>query len=480
MIHAVAIATMARRQSQRGTSHLPKFLHLEFILICAIIPLAAKVNAKPAFPYSSEPTIRVDLADHLKKFAIHANGKFELKYQIPVAGSSGFPIAKVSNSNLSFNFSENGIPCAILPNQKIRFLFPIEIESVNSTSISRTEDSTGTVHSNSTQEIHYPFVHRFMDSSIKFPDASGENFPGSFEIIPERDGTFTIVDIVPLETYLRGVVPNELVNNLSPDELQACMAQAIAARNFALYKMMNQDSSEFDVYSDTRDQVYSGMENYKTLADSAIALTSGMIVEYDGQPARCFFHSACGGCTESVQHVWQGQPALPYLGGVSDVDSSTGLPFCTASPNFYWTVTFTASQLNKLIKQNLVVANPMYAGRKIDPAVTSLEIIDRFNSSRVDTLKITAGDSSIYFVRGDRIRYFFKNNAGAILRSTMFRLEITWGRHHDIKNVVLRGQGSGHGVGMCQWGALGMSRLGYGYLQILSHYYPGTEVKKVY
>jgi stage II sporulation protein D len=258
------------------------------------------------------------------------------------------------------------------------------------------------------------------------------------------------------------------------------MAQAIAARNFAFYKMINRDTSNFDVYSDTRDQVYSGMEKYKPLADSAITLTSGMIVEYDGQPARCFFHSICGGHTENVQHVWQGQPALPYLSGVSDIDSATGLAFCAASPQFYWTTTYTLSQLDRMAKTNLALANPTYATRRINPDVTDIEVMDRFDSSRIDSLEITARDGSVYFVRGDRIRYFFKNSGGTILRSSLFKIDISRDVDGNIKKIILKGQGSGHGVGMCQWGALGMSRLGYSYLQILLHYYPGTEVKKVY
>lgn len=300
------------------------------------------------------------------------------------------------------------------------------------------------------------------------------------EIIPEKEGTFRIVNIVSLETYLRGVVPDELVNNLTPDEFQACMAQAIAARNFAFYKMTNNDSADFDVYSDTRDQVYSGIEEHKPIADSAIQLTSGMIVEYNGQPARCFFHSTCGGHTESVQNIWQAQPPLPYLQGVSDIDSVTGNPYCIYSPNFFWTNTYSRYQLNEMFRENLNVANPTYANDMSGADVIDIKILDRFSSSRVDSLKIVTSDGNVYYVRGDRTRYFFKNSDGALLRSSLFRISILRDKRRKIADIVVRGQGTGHGVGMCQWGAIGMSRLGYSYLQILSHYYPGTEVKKVY
>lgn len=358
---------------------------------------------------------------------------------------------------MSFEFSSDGTPEAHLPYQEVKFFSPITIEPLNPAGAGDGGD--------------------FHTDGLRF---SSQTYPGSMEIIPESNGTLRLLNIVPLETYLRGVVPNELVNNLVPDELQACMAQAIAARNFAFYRLTTRDTSQFNVYSDTRDQVYSGIEKYQPLADSAIALTSGMIVEYDGQPARCFFHSTCGGHTEAVQHVWQGQPALPYLRGVSDTNSATGQPFCINSPQFFWTSTFTGNELDRLVRTNLAFANPTYAGRTITGDVTSLKVLDRFRSDRVDTLEIKMDNGEVYYVRADRTRYLFKDRNGTILRSSMFWITTVRKFGGGLKEIVIKGRGNGHGVGMCQWGALEMSKLGYSYLRILSHYYPGTVVKKVY
>ena len=430
---------------RKGISHLRLF----FISVVLLFS-TSDVFPKPIFIYTSEPVIRVSLTENVKNLSLHTDGNFKLNYQ-------GIEIAKVNNSDVSFSFSHDGTPVAALANQEIEFLSPIKIEQADSTVVA------GTISAGA--------------DGIKF---NYQTYPGSMEIIPENDGTFRLVNFVPLEKYLRGVVPNELVNNLTPDELQACMAQAIAARNFAFYKMSEEDSTEFDVYSDTRDQVYSGMEKYKSLADSAIKLTSGTIVEYNGQPARCFFHSTCGGHTENVQHIWQGQPSLPYLTGVSDVDSTTGQPFCIYSPQFYWTSTYTERELDKLLRANLGLANPTYTGIKVKSNVSELKVLDRFDSFRVDTLEIKMENGEVYYVRGDRTRYLFKSTDGALLRSSLFRITTERNDDGNIKKVVIKGQGSGHGVGMCQWGALGMSRLGYSYLQILSHYYPGTVVKKVY
>jgi stage II sporulation protein D len=444
----------------QGSSFHPLNLHSSpiFILFLCLFFTPSGAKPKPSRLYTSDPIIRVNLSDNMKKFSVQLVGKFNLKYQ-------NFTIATVGDLRLHFEFSENGVPFVNLPNQKLRFSVPITIEPVDSAAHTFADDDS---------------MPTYDSTGIMFPASNGETFPGSLKVIPERDSTFTIVNIVPLETYLRGVVPNELVNNLTPDEFQACIAQSIAARNFAFYKMGKQDTSEFDVYSDTRDQVYSGKEGYKRIADSAIALSYGMIVEYNGSPARCFFHSTCGGHTENVQNVWQGQPALPYLSGVSDIDSATGVPFCADSPNFSWITTFTLPQLNTMLKKNLGTANPTYAAKEIDPALSDIEIVDRFQSSRIDSLEIETQDGKVYIIRGDRIRYFFKSDNGTILKSDLFHMRIVRNSGGGIKKIVLAGHGSGHGVGMCQWGAIGMSRLGYNYSQILQHYYPGTEIKKIY
>ena len=284
----------------RGTRHLRLLL-----ISAALLLLESSSQCKPVFSYSVEPIIRISLAENIKNPSLRVYGNFRLSFQ-------GIEIATVANATVSFTFSNDGTPIAKLPNQEIRFSSPIKVEPSDTNLYKIRSDSGTNAPAGSSERLL---------SGMRF---RLQTFPGSMEIIPEKGGTFSIINFVPLESYLRGVVPNELVNNLTPDEFQACMAQAIAARNFAFYKMRNQDSTNFDVYSDTRDQVYSGIEKYKSIADSAIDLTSGMIVEYNGQPARCFFHSTCGGHTENVQHIWQGQPALPYLAGVSDIDSATG------------------------------------------------------------------------------------------------------------------------------------------------------------
>ena len=427
-----------------------------FVLSFILLLSASRSFARSITIYNRQPDIRVSLTAHQKDLSLRIQGKCSLIYQ-------DVKIASLTNSSITFHFTPQGSPVANLPDQQINFYSPIDIEPAD------TLD---------------PIISPSDPLGVMF---NGETYPGTVEIMPESDGSFRLINRVPLETYLRGVVPNELINNLKPDELQACMAQAIAARNYAFFRMSNIDSfandpasKGFDVYSDTRDQVYSGIERYKPIADTAVELTRGMIVEYNGEPARCFFFSTCGGHTASVQEVWQGQPALPYLRGVSDIDPATGEPFCIFNPNFYWSVTFSGHELTELVKRNLAMASPNYGGVAVYGNVEALRVIDRFNSGRVDSLEIKMDDGHIYYVRGDRTRYLFKRSNGSILNSSMFTIETLRKYGGGISRVILKGKGNGHGVGMCQWGALGMSRLGYSFRQILSHYYPGTVIKKVY
>jgi stage II sporulation protein D (peptidoglycan lytic transglycosylase) len=429
---------------------------LLILLFLGIFLTSSNSFSKSISIFKSEPTIRVCLAEKRESITLHLLGKYKLTYQ-------NVDIADIGNSTISFSITRQGKPSLSLPNQQIQFFSPISIELADSIP---------------------PPVSAGDPDGITFKT---QVYPGAMTIIPEDDGSLRLINSVPLETYLRGVVPNELVNNLRPDELQACMAQAIAARNYAFFRMSNVDSFAngplsrgFDVYSDTRDQVYSGTQRYKSLADSAIQFTAGMIVEYEGRPARCFFHSTCGGHTEAVQNVWQGQPALPYLRGVSDIDSSTGEPFCIYNPNFYWTVSYTGRELTRIVKANLGAANPMFASKLITGDVSSVKVLDRFSSTRVDSLEIVMDDGDVYFVRGDRTRYLFKGSDGSILRSSMIKILVLRNYGGSIRKIIIKGQGNGHGVGMCQWGALGMSRLGYSYKQILAHYYPGTVIEKVY
>lgn len=147
-------------------------------------------------------------------------------------------------------------------------------------------------------------------------------------------GRLAVVNVVAVEDYLRGVVPDEVPPSWHPEALKA---QAVAARSYALSTLAR---GWFELYPDTRSQVYRGVTAEDPATDAAIAATSGEVVTYDGEIARTFFHSSSGGRTENVENVFVAP--LPYLRAVDD-------PADRISPYHRWTLRFTRARLERLL-----------------------------------------------------------------------------------------------------------------------------------
>ena len=142
----------------------------------------------------------------------------------------------------------------------------------------------------------------------------------------------SVVNTVPLESYLLGVVPREMPASWAPEALRA---QAVAARSYALASL--HPTSTFDVYADTRSQVYGGASGEDARTTAAVQATAGQVVLWHGQVAETFFHSSSGGRTATVTDVWPAAQPLPYLVSVSD-------PYDSVSPYHDWApLTFTAA-----------------------------------------------------------------------------------------------------------------------------------------
>ena len=171
--------------------------------------------------------------------------------------------------------------------------------------------------------------------------ADGSRFRGDLEI-RVHGNRFNVINILDLETYLRGVVPAELSGTLYP-ELEALKAQAIAARTYVYYNRGQFRSMGFDICATQSCQVYKGVEVEQELTDQAIRETAGEILTFDGKPINALFTAFCGGHTEDVEHVFSGDP-VPYLrgvpceGGQEDWNEirflSTWQPPFTASPYY--------------------------------------------------------------------------------------------------------------------------------------------------
>jgi stage II sporulation protein D len=138
-------------------------------------------------------------------------------------------------------------------------------------------------------------------------------YRGRLEVFANTKGTLTVVNVIPLEDYVRGVVPNELSPGGWP-ELEALKAQAVAARTYAVSNLGRFSSEGYDLTPDTRSQVYGGRSTEHPLTDRAVSETRGRIVTYKGAPINAVYTSTCGGRTEDGENIFGGAP-VPYLRG---------------------------------------------------------------------------------------------------------------------------------------------------------------------
>ena len=292
----------------------------------------------------------------------------------------------------------------------------------------------------------------------------GKEYRGSFKFITEGRKV-KIINSVGLEDYVKGVVPAEMPTGRGNEYFQALKAFAICVRTYAVNNLKG-SGSVFDVYLDTRDQVYDGASREKKISDRAVEETKNMILSYEGKPAVVYYSAACGGHTEKASDIFP-VPDLPYLRGVKDGSP----PNCSIAPHFSWEVIFPERIFIKRLYESGLIPDEGYSLNKIDVA-------SRFESGRVNELLIILINKERYekriILKSNRIRYVLKPPKGGLLRSTLFNIFTD-----EKNNVIIKGKGYGHGVGLCQWGALHLSKEGKNYNSILSFYFPGTELTEL-
>ena len=305
----------------------------------------------------------------------------------------------------------------------------------------------------------------------QFVTFAGKRYRGELAIVPGDSGRL-VVNRVLMDDYLRGVVPLE-IGNRTAAEFAAVQAQAVAARTYA-YKHLT-SSRVFDMYSTVQDQVYGGVDAEKPQADSAIETTADVIVLYNGAPITTPYHSTCGGSTAAVTEVWYNQQDEPYLKAVSDRSPGSDKYYCDPSPRFAWTQNFDAAGLRAVMEKYLSAytnAPKTGLGR-----ITDIREQGRTPSGRVAALTVQT-ESGSYTLRGNDIRFVLRTPTGVTLNSTYFSLA-EQKNDGEVSSLVINGRGYGHGIGMCQWGAIGRARAGQNYRTILETYYPGTTIGRI-
>ncbi|HEX9165714.1 MAG TPA: SpoIID/LytB domain-containing protein [Gemmatimonadales bacterium] len=297
----------------------------------------------------------------------------------------------------------------------------------------------------------------------------GMEYRGLVRIAATTTG-IQVVNVLGLEEYLGGVVGAEL-GRRSPEEREAVAAQAILSRTVAYRSLERRRLQAWDLMATVADQVYRGVAAETPEGTAAAAATRGMLVVWAGQPIDAFFHSTCGGRTATPEEVFV-SAARPYLQSIRDVRGD-GIAWCAASPRFRWREAWPAERLLAILRETL-------PSQGADPArlttLRDLGVTSRTPSGRVQAVRFDLGGQAVP-VSGPAIRQVLRTVEGQPLRSTAFDL-IAVKSAGGITVVEVEGRGAGHGVGFCQWGAIGRARDGWDYRRILAAYFPGTELQR--
>ncbi len=258
------------------------------------------------------------------------------------------------------------------------------------------------------------------------------------------DSEILVVNVLEIEKYLSSVVGSEMPAKWP---IEALKAQAIASRTYALKQKGN---NLFDIDSTQKNQVYNGLESrtYKTIR--AVKSTRSLVLTYKNKLINALFHSSSGGMTENSQDVWKNK--YPYLSSVKDFDKN--------NPKFRWQKKISSNELIDLF--------PKIGGLK------NIEILDITSTGRVKNVKLIGvyGSDQISGVVL-RKRLGLKSN---FVRFKFFEEELN-NKLPSKKGLIVFGQGSGHGVGMSQWGAKYLASRGQKAERILKHFYRGVQIK---
>ena len=311
-----------------------------------------------------------------------------------------------------------------------------------------------------------PIVVRPLDAwgTIGF---NGRRWRGEL-LVGVDDGGLIVVNRVRMDDYLRGVVPLEIGTAASADAA-AVQAQVITARSYAVTRL-GDGRRAYDMTATTQDQVYGGASVETPIANASIEATRGLVLLYGGRVVNAPYHANCGGTTAAPQDSWRAS-AEPFLQRVSDQIPGSTRYYCDQAPRFRWTRTIGEGELREAVARYV---RTLPGGAGGIGAVTNVAVTAVTPAGRVGTLTVDT-DRGRWSLRGGEIRSALRSPAGELLFSTYFSVDVVQGRG-GVRSLILKGGGNGHGVGMCQSGAIGRARAGQDFRTILRTYYPGTTV----
>ena len=325
-------------------------------------------------------------------------------------------------------------------------------------------------------------------------------YHGIFEIDMHNENTFYLVNVLDLQEYLKGVVPNEMPVSFG---LEALKAQAVAARNYVLMPRVKAHK-EFDVDDSVASQVYYGANTESPIATQAVQETMGLVALHNWELILAQYCSTAGGYTEDFQNAFSDPrsksfPAnpKPYLKGRADMFSQTPLTneddarmfymtrpdsFDMQSPYYRWTKEFSVTELQDVLKKTLVsqsatgFVTPKFEKGDNLGTLKEIRVLRRGVSGKVMALEIVT-DKGIWIVQKELVirRIFQKNNVS--LPSANIVFDPVLDEKSNLTGFIIYGGGFGHGVGMSQFGAGFMGKnLNKSFDKILKRYYSGISI----
>ncbi len=408
-----------------------------------------KIKLTSYFPKKEFPQVSVGLAINLKQFSFSCPGSF-----------------LASDGNISFNGEPKVMYTVTLDGGKL------VLKDYQGSQEHAAFSHTLKISSVGLNQEDYPFY--ILDLTYGkgnfWQKTIDRAYRGDIEAVV-KNGTLVLINRLSVEEYLYGVLSAEI----PPDShTQALKSQAVAARTLAFKNQKRHKKEGFDFCADVHCQVYQGISAETAATTQAVDETCGEILEFEGQSIEAFYHSNCGGCLASDVF---GHPA--YL--VNQLDSDKGSldefakekeewflnppkTFCSGvkTSNYRWQRIYDAEDF-------LFAFDFKLSDLK---EIVTKETGECFHTKEVEV--VTAQGRKT--LRGDlAIRNYFDN-----LRSSAFQTEIKLSSSREPSFLIFWGAGFGHGSGLCQEGAIGMAEEGYGYQEILEHYYPKASLKKLY
>lgn len=269
---------------------------------------------------------------------------------------------------------------------------------------------------------------------------NGNSYNGTLLIKPSAKTQ--IIEVLPLEDYLYGVLPYEMSYSWP---LEALKAQAVAARTYTLKSIENTQNNPFDLYSDVRSQMYKGSAKVYDSVKKAVDGTKGQVLKYNNNLFYTYYHANCGGHTDTPP--WLSSAVKPLHGAKCG--------YCNHGKGATWKYTLSKETVNNFLKKN-----------NISGTIKSIKIASKYSSGRAKNLKITTTKTSKTIPCNT-----FRVGVGSTKFKSCF---IT-----NISGLTFSGKGYGHGGGLCQEGAKGMAESGKDYKDILNRYYPSAKLEKI-